>query len=1129
MRKSGKGNALSDQAQQHPSPSSTPMEEPQRANSEMAQLGESLPAQAVTLNRLLPVQRQALFRKIGQNQGNQHAQRLGSALHPPRQHPDTLQLNEPGDRFEQEADAVADTLTEQDPEAATPSQAPPAIRERWSPAPSVAEASSEKPEGETLVAEAPAGMTLEASAAPLVNEGQEDIPLDPAPEQHQPPAQDEAKQQEVATEALQPTLPDRTSTISAAPSTPAATPAPALAQAVPEQGDPSPLLVPDAVPLLPPDRLGEGLVHLQGLPSGEVSQAMMELRDEVPTMQAEERAALETSLPRELPVPSTSPHPTQGGRATEPPTPDEPLALVEQLQSRITQGREEGTPPAPPPPAPERPTFAAKQAEQRGEATREADQKRQQANPEQTQIHSHVPLSAGPRPTVALTDAADPSQLDTHHHNSTARLTEQQTHLATLLQSQDFGERALEPEVPSAPVALDLDLPPVPPAPTVSQPLAPQSDAPAIQRTPSDGAADMSADGLDAQMAPAIQAHLSELQATHEAERTTYTTRLQEVRAQGEQAMQDKLTETRAAHGAMEQEAQHHVTEERTAWLTQQEAIGSRHAAAAHSLHQETSGFIEGQVQESQTRTEQRLTQAEQRAAQRKVTGETQALAALQRGQEQAASILAGVSEPLHGGYEAQAVQHSGVLMRQGDPRDVNPLERNEEQQRAAVEAARQAAQNTMNDSVAEAQRSVDALVAEVNTLMKEAATATAEDLQRIEQLIAARLEEVNAILDVLEERAATETTGEAAAAIMRINMHVIVAMSSVLDLQTSLPADLQTTFQQHVAAGYQAAYADNLANSTYYIFVAAPDVDVASDPTNGAYRGTSDTRYLNMPFSQMAGTMLNGEGVSAGQMMYLNGNNEATIAPGQAALIRMMNTLAIVNPEAQFVLSGHSRGANIILSTADALLGSDADAAARITRLLAFDPQVGDLFADVPNAIQTNLFLANGLVEGGAAVNYSFSENWWTHPNVNVHQSNASHYQLVGDDATAQSSDGTGSIGQTAAGVAVNGVPGAAPPQGSTPVATPGGEATPTHVQGPDGVYLPTTPITRHIGYQADNDTNNVGLPLRPTASSSGTPRDHLRGGTSVTVLGYSEDNSWAYVEVNGQRGWVGNSYLVP
>lgn len=1117
MRKSGKGNTPLDKSQD-PSPRATSVGESQTAAPEMLRQAETIPAQAAMLKRLLPVQRQSLFRQIGQGQGNQHAQKVSSTLYPPTQRPAALLVNEPGDRFEQEADTVADRVVGEAPDAAVaPPQAP--VQERWSPPAMVTGGEEQEAvEGEGL------GEMIAQEEVGL-DEAEAEVPLEPTPDRQPPPAEGDTQLQE----GERPDASGQPPTPSAL--SPAPPPAPEMAQALPEWGKASPLLAMETTSSEAPDSLGEKLTQIQALPASEVAPAMATLREEVPTMQAEQRATLEASLPRELPVPSTAPRPPQGTPSSEPPAPDKSLTLVEQIQSGVTQAHEEehAVEPAPPP-VPERPALAAKQTEQCGDAAQEADQKQRQANPERAQLHSHVPLSAGPRPAISLTGAADPAPLDAHHHASTERLAEQQSHLTTLLHNQDFGERALEPPALTAPIPLELELPTAPAIPAASQPIASSSAAPTVQRTPLDGQEAGAVDGLEAQIAPTIQAQLAEMQAAHEAEQAAFTDRLQDVRAQGELAMQDKLTETRTAHAAMEQDAQRHVADERATWLSRQEAIGSRHAASARNLHQEATGFIESQVQESQSRTEQRLTQAKQRALQRKVVGEEQAQATLQRGQEQATSILAGVSEPFHGGYEAQAVQHSGILMRQGDPRDVNPLERNEEEQRAAVEAARQAAQNTMNDSVAEAQRSVDALVAEVNALMAEAATATAEDLQRIEQLIAARLEEVNAILDVLEERAATETTGEAASAIMRINMHVLVAMSSVLDLQTTLPATLQTTFQQHVAAGYQAAYADNLANSTYYIFVAAPDVDVASDPNNGGYRGSSSTRYLNMPFSQMAGTMLNGEGVSAGQMMYLNGNNEAAIAPGQEQLIRMMNTLAIVNPQAEFVLSGHSRGANIVLSTADTLLDTNPDAAARIIRLLAFDPHVGELFADVPDSIQTNLFLANGLVEGGAEVNYSFADAWDTHPNVAIHQTNASHYQLVGDDATAQSGGGLGSIGQIAAGVAVNGVPGAAPPQGSTPVATPSGQATPasTRVEGPDGVYIATTPTTRHIGYQADQDTNGAGLPLRPTASSSGNPRTRLPGGTSVQVLGYSEDGSWAYVEVNGQRGWVGNAYLV-
>lgn len=124
-------------SRQQPAPASQPQVEteaplgsigPLVAPSPLSAQPNSITSQAAMLKRLPPAQQQSAVQRMHQTQGNRHVQRVVSRMATaPRPAAPTLQakltVNEPDDAFEQEADAVADSVMRA-PAAATPPPPP---------------------------------------------------------------------------------------------------------------------------------------------------------------------------------------------------------------------------------------------------------------------------------------------------------------------------------------------------------------------------------------------------------------------------------------------------------------------------------------------------------------------------------------------------------------------------------------------------------------------------------------------------------------------------------------------------------------------------------------------------------------------------------------------------------------------------------------------------------------------------------------------------------------------------------------------------------------------------------------------------------------------------------------------
>jgi hypothetical protein len=673
----------------------------------------------------------------------------------------------------------------------------------------------------------------------------------------------------------------------------------------------------------PPDPFASAMSELRSASGPELNDAWTAFCERVPELQAEEQASLRVSLPPELPV-------LESGDAVIDAAPAAQADDAVRAQSMIDAAHAGTVSPGGVEPD-SRPSPASKPVRERlahqTEGVRKADSAAQAQQPDHALTQTHAATSAGPRPRVELTGAANPAQLDVHVAVGSAELGARDAQIAQAILGMDLDPAALHPQEPVAARPFEIDLPqpqalPVPGAPHDS----------AVANEPGE-----TGDG-----GSAMRGRIDEMEAAHEQSFAAYQSRLLETRAQGEIRMQEYRAELREQHQVIEHEARARIADARSQWQADHEATLEGYAQESAALDERTHESIATQVESHQTRMETLMAGAEQAAEARKAEREQAATEVVATGRDQAAARLARAGLGLGQRYETEAIRQSPI-MRRIDPGLTNRVREHEKERAAECERAQGEAQTTINEKVAEAQEILDQLNEEIEQILTSAQEEGDIDTVEVQNLIAEKLAEVKAIQDELVALAVDESCTEATAAVMRINMHVIKAMGHTNALFVQHAPNRLDELQASMATGYQEAIGQYQTDHTYYLFVAAPDVELLA---HGSQRGTDDRTYFNMPFSQMGTHMLRDYGVSGGQMMYLPCNNELDVALGQERLLNQMNTLALLDPDAKFVLSGHSRGANIVLAAAHALHDSSYPGVNGLTpdhveRMLVFDPKV--------------------------------------------------------------------------------------------------------------------------------------------------------------------------------------------
>lgn len=637
----------------------------------------------------------------------------------------------------------------------------------------------------------------------------------------------------------------------------------------------------------------------------------------------------------------------------------------------------------------------------------------------------------------------------------------------------------------------------------------------------------------------------------HDAQRATYLQQLDTVQAQGDEGMRADRATQREREQAVRADAAARTASIQADWRARDQRSRARHDAEAIALQASASELVVTRAQQGEQRAEQHLVSAEHTAVQRKAARTEGARATLDRGRLRAAEILSAVALPCDGGYEARALARGGVLLRQGDPgwdeddraRSVPAGGRTPEQQQAAEDEARNRAQGALDGAVVEAQESLDALVAEVDQLLSQAQTLSDAELATVQAVIEARLAEIRVMQEELAQRIGASGDADAAAAVMQINMNMVQAMGQVLALATAHGADSQLLLTR-IQTGYQNAIVSHQQNSMYYIFVPAARLD--SDDILGG-------QYPNLPFSELGGELLNGTyPISPTQVSYFQGTDPATWDWGND-LSAYMDTLAMLDPDAEFVLGGHSSSGRAVADAAIDQLDRHGDDGNRIRELLLFDPHIIYPSGSGPSRafdsasaarIAANMEISIFQAQVGETT-YSYDgnqsilpypEEWETSPDQNLRAlpipddttAALRHYWIVGNmgegaAAAATSATNRRERSQVAPATATPDT-GTAPPIASTPSPTAGPVYWP-NVAGDSGtgtVVIVDTSGTDSLAMRSEPPYGSelLRIPEGAEVTITGRTTVPLGEGVSVEVV-------WYRVEYGGQTGWVHSQYI--
>jgi hypothetical protein len=920
-------------------------------------------------------------------------------------------------------------------------------------------------------------------------------------------------------------------------------------------------LAPEPVSIRQPDKVGEAIAHLEGVQPGQLERTLDDLRTRLPALQRQEAEALQASFAQPA-VRGAERQAARPAAREQPASPDTPGEHAQWATLRDDLDAVDRDLPPPPRTAHPLPAGAPPRDEhsaRRKEAAQQLQIERQHAQPQKFLPHSTTPTSSGFRPRLHPEVASAPASLAREQRANDARVAATRQRIDQFIDGAGGGLHALHvPEAPTPPLRIEPPAPPSPPTPPTppSSPVSARAGAsPETPMRPSRGPG--SSGDAEGQAEVHARARVQAMKAQHEAQRAAHVARLDAVQSEGDRQLQSSRKALHEQRQAVQQQAHDRASTLRADWRARNHQDAARHASEVATLHASASECITTQARDGQRRAELHLLAAEQRAAQQKAERTEGARTTVERGRQRAAEILSAVALPCDSSYEARAVERSGVLMRQDDPsytRDADAQRRAEDEA-----AARAAAQTTVDGAVAAAQESLDALLREIDELLRVAETLSADELANVQRAIEARLSEVRAIQERLASEDARLQDANAAAAIMQINMNMVQAMGRILEM-TQAAAEPEVDILGTIQLAFQNAIVSHQANSTYYIFVPPARLD-SPDITSG--------EYPNLPYSELGDALL-WRGVDPTQMSYFQADGFS--AEWGDELSGYMDTLAMLDPNAHFVLGGHSSSGRAVADAARLHVDNQHQNANPIDELLLFDPHIiyGPTVDDEnPDRTRLTSFNPTGLSDhmeisvfwsevGGTQYAYdgntSFGdpdltphpEEWGTYggdpgiffiPLPDGTDAALRHYWIVGNMGEAGASEvAEHATTRRPRSSAAPSTPSTPSPTNAVPTQTPTDSPPPTQ---PATELPPTWPDWE--GYSGTGTVRDLAevhsgytgteLTVRSNPDATGARAGTINEGASVTVIAWTynaeDGHTWYQIQSGDVGGWVRAIYI--
>ncbi|GAB4208373.1 MAG: hypothetical protein OHK0022_37860 [Roseiflexaceae bacterium] len=623
----------------------------------------------------------------------------------------------------------------------------------------------------------------------------------------------------------------------------------------------------------------------------------------------------------------------------------------------------------------------------------------------------------------------------------------------------------------------------------------------------------------------------------------------------------------------------------------EQQAHIADHAAQVSQLHQESSQWVQGKLAEGEQRIAQRTTQTQQQIQQRHSERAARAQGVLESGRQEAAGLLAEAELPLDHSYEARAASNfQGVIMRKLDESGAaagDAAERLEQKQRRLErqQRAKEQAQQRMDQATQEADDEISQLEQDVDAILNDDGVLSETEREQIEALISTYLTEQNTAINDLEGTTNATLSADTARQIMQLNMETIQTLGDVFALvegaHTGSDRTALDAFYNNVSANYLDTVGQSQSeDNTYYIFTPAARLD---DSQMG--------NYDNTPFSELGAALMNEQQIDSSRVTYFQGSQGESAWDWGDDLSQYMQTIGRLNPNAQFVLGGHSSSGRAVADAAAQHAGNSSGQSAqdsnRILELLLFDPHIiypdgqgaGDFSEEAISAIreaQIEITVFGARTQSGGPQQYPpnnamypegpnyntrvhpYPLEWGFDPRISAWNNTPTdylsiiwlgvedgnpHYDLVGEMGDSVSRAAEEATNRNSRVLPLN----TSSDRGRTPVSveTPVPGATPSPV---DTTPIPEdttpTPYTDVPDYPVTVvNAPSPGLRLRssPDTNSDTNIIAYLEVNTPATVLGVNGNpnaTTWYYIRITsgpyaGSEGWAysaaGMEYLRP
>ncbi len=223
-----------------------------------------------------------------------------------------------------------------------------------------------------------------------------------------------------------------------------------------------------------------------------------------------------------------------------------------------------------------------------------------------------IDTSAGERPQVDLSGAADPAQNNENEAQYAEQITTEGMTADAAVQ-EDFGENNIFPRREIAQLRAQTELS-APPTPVITE-------LGALPSLPASGYA-----SFDNAAREHLQQQIDEQTTRHDTERTRMEADSEQERQAGLERIEQENQATRTQQQAGQQRARGEVEQHRDTWRQENEQIRQQYTEGAEDSRRETDEQINTQITETDTAVDTRLTQAETEAQteQQRVEGEAE-------------------------------------------------------------------------------------------------------------------------------------------------------------------------------------------------------------------------------------------------------------------------------------------------------------------------------------------------------------------------------------------------------------------------------------------------------------------------------------------------------------------------